>query len=58
VHASGGSTIAPTIDALADEMLRVALDPSKAPIPTATGTVPFAEVASALLEAAEVSRRA
>jgi hypothetical protein len=58
VRASGGVAVAPTIDALADEMLRVAHKPSSAPIPIATGTVPFAEVASALLEGAEVSDRA
>jgi glycosyltransferase involved in cell wall biosynthesis len=58
VRASGGAVVAPTIGALADEMLRVAHNPASAPIPTGTGTVPFAEVASALLEGAEVSHRA
>jgi glycosyltransferase involved in cell wall biosynthesis len=58
VRASGGVGVAPTVDSLANEMLRVARDPAAAPIPTATGTVPFAEVASALLERAEAIGRA
>jgi glycosyltransferase involved in cell wall biosynthesis len=58
VRASGGVAVAPTVGALADEMFRVARDPSSAPIPTATGTVPFAEVASTLLERAEAVGRA
>jgi glycosyltransferase involved in cell wall biosynthesis len=49
VRATGGVLVASQPEALAREMERVAADPLAVPRPTTTGTVPWSEVASALL---------
>jgi glycosyltransferase involved in cell wall biosynthesis len=58
VRSTGGTLVRPTIEDLAAEMRRVARAPYAVPTPTATGTVPFAEVASVLLAGCEVATRA
>jgi glycosyltransferase involved in cell wall biosynthesis len=58
IGASGGTLVAPYVDALAAALLPIARDPAGAAEPAGTGTVPFATVAREFLETAEVSARA
>src|SRR5262249_21958238 len=56
--ATGGRLVAPTVRALAKEMLRVAAEPPTAPVPVATGTVSYDAVARLLLDRAEAGASA
>jgi glycosyltransferase involved in cell wall biosynthesis len=58
IGASGGILVPPDPTALAAELLAIALDPSRVPVPVATGTKPFSVVARSLLAEAEVAARA
>jgi glycosyltransferase involved in cell wall biosynthesis len=54
VRATGGIVVPAKPRALATAMARLAADPGAAPCPSTTGTVPWSEVAAALLERVEV----
>jgi len=49
VPATGGVLVPPRVDRLAQTLTTIARDPAVAPVPRATGTAPFVDVARALL---------
>jgi glycosyltransferase involved in cell wall biosynthesis len=58
VRATGGVLVPPQPRALADRLAAAAADPASLPVPHSTGTVPWKDVAAALLAGAERGARA